>query len=308
MEWENGESTIEPIAVIASLQLLVLYTPGKMNSWKMTDWINSRRLPIMSRSPATSQSSKTSMIQDGIQAHVWLWSNYTNTKLSKIRATPGIPWSKEDKGRPYLRHKAQCVADGHLTDVPIESVYSGAISFRRLRIIIFLAELWMISVFMKMAFPACNLEIDWEEDDRNVSDQAKQEMPVTYRENRSLWDGHVGPQLYQPLIGFMQWAVSWTRMTIATAVMTLSGSRIAPQASHLVSVKRVCGYFSHFKDAAIVSELTSQISQVYHSRIWTGCSQFMEMAENLFLMTFLSPSAKRSELRTTWIPTCSMAC
>ena len=39
------------------------------------------------------------------------------------------------------RHKARLVAGGHLTNIPIESVYSGIMSFCRVRIVIFLAEL-----------------------------------------------------------------------------------------------------------------------------------------------------------------------
>ena len=39
------------------------------------------------------------------------------------------------------RHKARLVADGHLTDVPLNSVYSGVLSLRGLRVCIFLAEL-----------------------------------------------------------------------------------------------------------------------------------------------------------------------
>jgi hypothetical protein len=39
------------------------------------------------------------------------------------------------------RHKARLVADGHLTDVPVDSVYSGVVSLRALRIVMFLAEL-----------------------------------------------------------------------------------------------------------------------------------------------------------------------
>ena len=39
------------------------------------------------------------------------------------------------------RHKARCVAGGHLTDVPTESVYSGVVSLRGLRLLVFLAEL-----------------------------------------------------------------------------------------------------------------------------------------------------------------------
>ena len=39
------------------------------------------------------------------------------------------------------RHKARLVADGHLTDIPMESVYSGVVSLKGLRLVIFLAEL-----------------------------------------------------------------------------------------------------------------------------------------------------------------------
>jgi len=39
------------------------------------------------------------------------------------------------------RHKARLVADGHLTDVPIDSVYSGVISLKGLRLLLFLGEL-----------------------------------------------------------------------------------------------------------------------------------------------------------------------
>jgi len=39
------------------------------------------------------------------------------------------------------RHKARLVADGHLTDVPLDGVYAGVVSLRGLRMCIFLAEL-----------------------------------------------------------------------------------------------------------------------------------------------------------------------
>jgi hypothetical protein len=39
------------------------------------------------------------------------------------------------------RHKARMVADGHLTDIPLESVYSSVVSLRGLRIVTFLSEL-----------------------------------------------------------------------------------------------------------------------------------------------------------------------
>ena len=39
------------------------------------------------------------------------------------------------------RHKARMVADGHLTDIPLSSVYSGVVSLRGLRLLIFISEL-----------------------------------------------------------------------------------------------------------------------------------------------------------------------
>ena len=39
------------------------------------------------------------------------------------------------------RHEARYVADGHKTDIPLESVYSGVVTLRGLRMVVFLAEL-----------------------------------------------------------------------------------------------------------------------------------------------------------------------
>ena len=39
------------------------------------------------------------------------------------------------------QHRAHMVAAGHLTEVPVESVYSGVISLRGIRLMIFLAEI-----------------------------------------------------------------------------------------------------------------------------------------------------------------------
>ena len=45
------------------------------------------------------------------------------------------------------RHKARLVADGHLTDVPEDSVYSSVVSLRGLHILLFLAELNGLTVW-----------------------------------------------------------------------------------------------------------------------------------------------------------------
>ena len=39
------------------------------------------------------------------------------------------------------RHRARMVADGHLTDIPVDSVYFGVVYLRGFRMLLFLAEL-----------------------------------------------------------------------------------------------------------------------------------------------------------------------
>ena len=46
------------------------------------------------------------------------------------------------------RHKARLVAGGYLTDIPIDSVYSGVVSLRELRMVIFLAELNRLTTYI----------------------------------------------------------------------------------------------------------------------------------------------------------------
>ena len=60
-----------------------------------------------------------------------------------------------------------------------------------------------------------------------------------------------GISIYQSLIGSLQWAVSIGRFDINTAVMTLSGFRVAPRRGHLERAKRVCGYLSKMRHGAI---------------------------------------------------------
>ena len=45
------------------------------------------------------------------------------------------------------RHKARLVAEGHLTPDPIESIYSGVVSNRSLRLVMFLAKLNNLEVW-----------------------------------------------------------------------------------------------------------------------------------------------------------------
>jgi hypothetical protein len=60
-----------------------------------------------------------------------------------------------------------------------------------------------------------------------------------------------GIVIYQSLIGALQWAVSLARFDIATAVMTMSSFRAAPRKGHLERLKRMYGYLSKMRNAAI---------------------------------------------------------
>jgi hypothetical protein len=60
-----------------------------------------------------------------------------------------------------------------------------------------------------------------------------------------------GVRDYQSLIGTLQWLVSIGRFDIHTAVMTMSSFRAAPRQGHLERVKRIFGYISKMRHAAI---------------------------------------------------------
>ena len=51
------------------------------------------------------------------------------------------------------RHKARLVADGHLTPEPIENIYSGVVSLRNLRLVIFLGKLNNLDIWGVIQFP-----------------------------------------------------------------------------------------------------------------------------------------------------------
>ncbi|MGH7954713.1 MAG: reverse transcriptase domain-containing protein [Gloeomargaritales cyanobacterium] len=63
--------------------------------------------------------------------------------------------------------------------------------------------------------------------------------------------GETGIQLFQSLIGQLQWAVTLGRLDIYCAVMTMSKFRVAPRKGHLDSLKRVYAYLRNYKRAII---------------------------------------------------------
>ncbi len=60
-----------------------------------------------------------------------------------------------------------------------------------------------------------------------------------------------GIKKYQSLIGTLQWTITLGRFDIATAVMTMSGFRVARRVGHLERLKRICGYLSKMRHGYI---------------------------------------------------------
>ena len=53
------------------------------------------------------------------------------------------------------RHKARLVVDGHLTPEPVENIYSGVVSLRNLRVVIFLGKLNNLDIWEADIGNAC---------------------------------------------------------------------------------------------------------------------------------------------------------
>ncbi len=58
-------------------------------------------------------------------------------------------------------------------------------------------------------------------------------------------------QVYQSLVGALQWVIQIGRFDVTTAVMTLSRFRAAPRQGHMDRVKRIHGYLSKMRHAVI---------------------------------------------------------
>ena len=61
--------------------------------------------------------------------------------IEKLKETYIRLFNTEPSKRLKTRHKARLVVDGHLTPDPIENIYSGVVSLRNLRLVIFLGKL-----------------------------------------------------------------------------------------------------------------------------------------------------------------------
>jgi hypothetical protein len=81
---------------------------------------------------------------------------------------------------------------------------------------------------------------------------------------------------YQSMIGSLQWIVTIGRFDIHTAVMTMSGFRIAPRIGHLERLQSTYCYLSKMRFTSIrIYRTTSTIGRILYMAIPKKCYQKM---------------------------------
>ena len=181
VEWENGEITSEPLKIIAADDPVTCAIYAKENNlletegWKrfkgiakrqkkFTRMVNQAKLRSYSTAPRyqygyevprdynhalrLDERNKNTRWQEATQLEMTQIDEYETFTDLGHKSVAKVPDGYK-KIRVHLvyavkhdgRHKARLVADGHLTEVPTESVYSGVVSLRGFRLVLFLAEL-----------------------------------------------------------------------------------------------------------------------------------------------------------------------
>lgn len=179
IQWDTGEKTQEPLTTIATDDPVAcaIYAEkhGLLNTegWKRFKAVSNRQKKMFRRANLAKLRSfrvtpkfmygyeiprdyRHAIELDRINGNTY-WQDAVKMELKQLSdyrtfkdVGRGVsPPSDHKRIRVHLifavkhdgRHKARLVADGHLTDVPNDSVYSGVVSLRGLRTVIFLAEL-----------------------------------------------------------------------------------------------------------------------------------------------------------------------
>ena len=181
VEWETGEVTAEPLQVIAADDPVTCAKYAKdhnlldLPGWKrfksiakrekvFTRMINQAKLRSYQTAPKykygfevpknyahamrLDKQNKNTKWKDAADLEIKQITEY-KTFMDHGHHSKVPPPTGYKKIRVHFvfdvkhdgRHKARLVADGHLTDLPIDSVYSGVVSLRGFRLVLFLGEL-----------------------------------------------------------------------------------------------------------------------------------------------------------------------
>ena len=167
VEWESGEVTYEPLTLISKDDPITCAVYAKIHDLlNTTGWRHlkryaktSKRLIRAVKQSRIRQVRASARYQHGFQH----WQDAMDLELSQIHEYKVL----KDTGKAQFhngkavtpdgfqkirvhcvyavkhdgRFKARLVADGHLTKEPVESIYSGVVSLRSLRMVVFLSQL-----------------------------------------------------------------------------------------------------------------------------------------------------------------------
>ena len=167
VEWESGEVTYEPLTLISKEDPITCAVYAKIHDLlDTTGWRHlkryaktSKRLIRAVKQSRIRQVRSPARYQHGFQH----WQDAMDLELSQIHEYKVL----KDTGKAQFhngkavtpdgfqkirvhfvyavkhdgRFKARLVADGHLTKEPVESIYSGVVSLRSLRMVVFLSQL-----------------------------------------------------------------------------------------------------------------------------------------------------------------------
>jgi Reverse transcriptase (RNA-dependent DNA polymerase) len=179
VQWEDGSTTMEPLNVIGADDPVTCAEYARDNDlldvegWKrfrrlvknakvFTRMLNQAKLKSVRRGPIfkygfeVPRSFKHAMELDKANGNS-KWFDAIKTEATQIKDYGTFKdiglGTKVPDGFKLIRchfvfdvkhdgrHKARYVAGGHMTDPPLDSVYSGVVTLRSLRLLIFLAEL-----------------------------------------------------------------------------------------------------------------------------------------------------------------------
>ena len=167
VEWESGEVTYEPLTLISKDDPITCAVYAKIHDLLITTgWRHlkrytktSKRLIRAVKQSRIPQVRASARYQHGFQH----WQDTMDLELSQIHEYKVL----KDTGKAQFhngkavtpdgfqkirvhfvyavkhdgRFKARLVADGHLTKEPVESIFSGVVSLRSLRMVVFLSQL-----------------------------------------------------------------------------------------------------------------------------------------------------------------------
>ena len=157
VEWETGEITEQPLSLIAADDPVTCAEYDKKGSYQFGFLIPKdykQALQLDEQNCNSKWYDATKLEMDQINEYK-VFQEHGKAQYDPISRKVSNAYNRYQKIRVHLifavkhdgRHKARLVAGGHLTPDPIESRYSGVVSIRSHRLVMFLATLNNLGVW-----------------------------------------------------------------------------------------------------------------------------------------------------------------